>query len=203
MNRWSRHQTHNRPQRRGAWSNHRPDTRGVRNPATRCLNRSDRPDGHGRTYRRGFTLIEVVAGLALLGTLLVSITLAKGRFTRQRAVADRQIQAIAATESLLAQWWQDLSTFPRQDTGEVPGAADLSWHTSLIDDADAQDAGAVIVRMQINDQRQTESAASLIVIDLALPEVQDAEDEDDDVSPEQAVEQETDPAQEQETDDEL
>ena len=65
------------------------------------------------------TLIEVVGGLALLGTLLVAVLLAKAKYTRQAATADRKLQAVAAADELLTAWRQDPNALPRDGSGPV------------------------------------------------------------------------------------
>src|SRR6267142_1532167 len=57
-----------------------------------------------RGKARGATLIEALAGLVVLGTLLVSITIARGRFVRQRAVAEQKIAAATAVDALVSRW---------------------------------------------------------------------------------------------------
>jgi prepilin-type N-terminal cleavage/methylation domain-containing protein len=56
------------------------------------------------SVRRGVTLIEVLAGLVLLGTVLSSSLIARGRFLRQAADAERQLTAARAADSLMAYW---------------------------------------------------------------------------------------------------
>src|SRR4051812_8008804 len=85
-----------------------------------------------RRARRAMTLIEVVGGLALLGTLLVGVLLAKAKFTRQAATADRKLQAVSAADELLVAWRQDPLALPRDGVGTVPGGGgdrQLSWRT--------------------------------------------------------------------------
>src|SRR3954469_13058968 len=85
-----------------------------------------------RASRRGLTLVEVVAGLALLATLLVAVLGTKARVTRQWAHANRRLEAIAAADKLLAAWWATPATFPRKSSGNVAGDAGLSWRTTPV-----------------------------------------------------------------------
>jgi type II secretory pathway pseudopilin PulG len=82
--------------------------------------------------RLAMTLIEVVGGLALLGTLLVAVLLAKAKFTRQAATADRKLQAVAAADELLTVWRQDPNALPRDGSGSVAGDRQLSWRTRTV-----------------------------------------------------------------------
>lgn len=122
--------------------------------------------------RRGFTLIEVIAGLALLGTLLASITIARARYVRQRAHAQRRLTAVAVADSLLTGWWQDPQTLPRDGSGNViEGLQDMqwAWRTRSIDDTVALNAGVQIVRLEIRDGRSKGSVQPVVTVDVAVP----------------------------------
>src|SRR5688500_6139833 len=112
--------------------NGKPKPSSKRSPAT-----TPAPAGKPRpsprpTRRRGMTLVEVVGGLALLGTLLVAVLLARGRYIRQAAIADRRLQAVAAADALLAQWHQDPRSLPRAASGDVPGDGQFTWRTRTV-----------------------------------------------------------------------
>jgi hypothetical protein len=68
-----------------------------------------------RSARRGATLIEAAAGLALIGSLLVSTLLATAALERKQAAARRKLQACALAEEALA----SLGSRP----GAVPAAS--------------------------------------------------------------------------------
>lgn len=57
-----------------------------------------------RGLRTGLTLIEVVAGLALMGTLLVTIILSANSHLRQLRTVERKKAAIESLDKLLASW---------------------------------------------------------------------------------------------------
>jgi hypothetical protein len=101
------------------------------------------------------TLVEVVASLALLASLLVGLLLAKARYTRQAALAERRIEAARAADRLLAAWWADPPRFPRRGAGQIDGAADLSWRTSLVANPTLGELGAQVVRLEVLDDRPT------------------------------------------------
>ena len=56
------------------------------------------------TKRRGMTLIEVVVGLVILGTLVASVAIARGRALRQYARADLQLRAARVADQMLSHW---------------------------------------------------------------------------------------------------
>lgn len=69
------------------------------------------------TCLRSFTLIEVLAGLMILGTLLVSMILAKQSLLEQQARAHRKLDAVRLADALLS-YWQATST---NAPGPAPG----------------------------------------------------------------------------------
>jgi prepilin-type N-terminal cleavage/methylation domain-containing protein len=120
--------------------------------------------------RRGMTLVEVVASLALLASLLVGLLLAKARFTRQSALADRRIEAVRAADRLLTEWWADPARLPRHGAGRIDGPADLSWQTSLVANPALGELGAQVVRLEIIDDRTGATAAGgvLATVEVVL-----------------------------------
>ena len=80
------------------------------------------------------TLIEIVAGLALLTTLLVSILDIKAHLGRQMRQTERRRSAVAAADGLLAQWWQNPRTLPRSATGvtTAPSGETFAWRTAIV-----------------------------------------------------------------------
>jgi type II secretory pathway pseudopilin PulG len=122
------------------------------------------------------TLVEVVGGLGLLATLLVAILLAKARYTRQAADADRRLQAVAAADALLTAWRQDPRSLPRAGSGMVAGEGRFSWRTRTIANAAISEVGATVVRLEILDDRP-EAAANPAVTSVEFvvePEEADA-----------------------------
>ena len=99
------------------------------------------------------TLVEVVASLALLASLLVGLLLAKARYTRQSALADRRLEAVRAADRLLSEWWADPARFPRRGAGRVDVVSNLAWQTSLVANPTLGELGAQVVRLQIIDDR--------------------------------------------------
>src|SRR5216110_2439155 len=87
-----------------------------------------------RAHAAGVTLIEALAGLVVLGTLLVSITIARGRFIRQRAVAEQKIAAAAAIDVLVSKWMAGSgSAMPLTSAGPLDGLPNHTWHTRVLE----------------------------------------------------------------------
>ena len=87
---------------------------------------------------RGLTLVEVVAALALLGTLLSAMLLARGRYVRQNMRAQESVEAVAVTDALLEQWFnqqpvdvdelgpKEMTMFATNSSAEAEGDAEPS-----------------------------------------------------------------------------
>jgi type II secretory pathway pseudopilin PulG len=114
--------------------------------------------------RLAMTLIEVVGGLALLGTLLVAVLLAKAKFTRQAATADRKLQAVAAADELLTVWRQDPNALPRDGSGPVAGDRQLSWRTRTVANREVAALGAQTVRLEVLDDRAAGAVLATVEI---------------------------------------
>src|SRR5215210_5494241 len=100
--------------------------------------------------RRGMTLIEVLAGLALLAGLLVGVLAVKSRCARQWTHANRRLAAVAAADALLSAWWQEPASFPRSGAGTVEGNAGLAWRTRVVPNAQVNALGATTVRLEVS-----------------------------------------------------
>ena len=117
-----------------------------------------------RPGRRGLTLIEVVAALALMATLLVAVLAIKAGLARRRVAADRQLRAVAAADALLSGWWRDPATFPVDRSGVTPTDPSLTWSTLVLPNRDAARLGGRVVRVDVRD-----AAAVVASVDVLLP----------------------------------
>ena len=100
--------------------------------------------------RIGTTLIEVLAGLVVLGTLLVSVTMARARFLHQWSDADRRLVAIHAADAMISGWIAGPpQSIPLRSEGVLEKASDLRWRTSVIRDPQAASLGALVVRTEV------------------------------------------------------
>ena len=86
----------------------------------------------GRPRDRALTLVEVLGGLALLGSVLAAMLVAHGRLTRQHGQAIEHRRAVAATDRMLKRWWQDLEKLPRRGSGRLEGTDQLHWRTRVM-----------------------------------------------------------------------
>lgn len=94
---------------------------------------------HLRTARLGMTLVEVVVGLLLLSTLLVGLLTAFGQHAKQIRRSRIRMEAICATDQLMAEWFSESGRLPYEDQGEVEGHEEFTWQItpkeSLLDES--------------------------------------------------------------------
>jgi type II secretory pathway pseudopilin PulG len=113
------------------------------------------------------TLVEVVVGLVILGTLVASVAIARGRALRQYARADVQLRATRAADTMLAAWFNGSpDSIPLRGTGpliDVPGCV---WRTIPTRSAAAETMGAFNVRFEIYSR---EPGPPLLSIEFVVP----------------------------------
>ncbi len=103
---------------------------------------------HSRPRPRGATLIEVLAGLVVLGTVLSAVVIARGRFVRQWAVAEQRLDAVRAADGLIENWssgggW----AVPMRGEGLIEER--YLWRTMPVGDENARKLNAVVVRLEL------------------------------------------------------
>lgn len=113
--------------------------------------------------------------MAILGTLLVGIVMARARFTRQSADTLRTERAVRATDELIAQWWAGDDGVPIGQSGEMSagdGQASFEWQTREVPNTEIEKLGARVVRVEVRPQEiQQEDLEEqpLVSVDLVLP----------------------------------
>ena len=75
------------------------------------------------------TLIEVLASLAILSTVLVGLIMAKARHSRQSTEASERIEACHLADQLLQLWWTGPDGVPTNSSGPIEGKPDWQWQT--------------------------------------------------------------------------
>lgn len=124
---------------------------------------------------RGLTLIEVVAAIAILGTLLVGVVLAKSRHTRQAALAQTKMQAVLLTDELIAGWWDSIEGVPIGDEGGFTETDALRWETRLVNNSPIASLGARVVRVEVHEderdlRNREEKDEPVLIVDLVVPD---------------------------------
>ena len=78
------------------------------------------------------TLVELVAGLTLLASVLVGVLLAFAAHQRQARSALKRTAACNAADQLLSNWYADQERVPRNARGSIGGAVPMVWTTRTI-----------------------------------------------------------------------
>ena len=108
------------------------------------------------------TLIEVLAGLVVLGTLLAAVSIARGRFLTQWADADRRLVVTHSADILLAHWLTDpIRNVPLAGSGPLDDAPGYDWRTVVLTDPASARIGAMTVRLEVFDHRPTNTGGSM------------------------------------------
>jgi prepilin-type N-terminal cleavage/methylation domain-containing protein len=114
------------------------------------------------------TLIEVLAALAILGVVLVSIVTCRARYVHQFSLARAKLEAIAAIDQLFAQARQKQGPFDVSATGAIPGHPEwILRRTVMVDDPDGLE-GFQVVRLSV--QPIELPGHDIVAIDLVVPQ---------------------------------
>ncbi len=123
--------------------------------------------------RAGVSLIEVIAAIAIMGTILAGVVMSKARHTRQIALTQRTQQAVLATDQLITNWWASKEGVPVGTSGTISDGL-LAWETYTIPDRKMQALSARVVRVSVYENVVDEQAAvtldALVTVDLVLPD---------------------------------
>lgn len=122
--------------------------------------------------RNGVTLVEVVASLVLLATLVTSMLLAYSAHHRQALLAIRKQKAIEVADEMLATWYASTEpTVPRNGSGTVLGSDGLVWRTSVVHQNVVETLPVEVVRLQVLRAEGGARAGSspLAQVDVVVP----------------------------------
>lgn len=128
-----------------------------------------------RQFRRRFalTLVEVIAGLVLLTTVLSAVFIARGRFLQQFADAERKLQATRAVDSMIGQWLAGpVDRVPLNGSGFLEGVSGCRWTTSRVTSGEARNLDIRIVRLEVQRTEPALPTADRLVlaVEFALPQ---------------------------------
>jgi hypothetical protein len=116
------------------------------------------------------TLIEVLASLVMLATLLAGLLTAYGAHQRQLRRAEQRLAAIQAADELLAGWYGPRERVPRNANGLLPGTPPWRWRTRAVQRSFVEVLPVEVVRLELfpamASMAETEPAAQ---VDLLLP----------------------------------
>lgn len=121
-----------------------------------------------RPHRSGLTLLEMLAGLALLGTLASTILIGRGRALAQWSRASRRIEATRVTDELLTQWWldRDMPINKRGQYDDPASGLTWNWQTRMLKQPKDSPWELTLVRLQV---APIDSTHAMATVDLAWP----------------------------------
>ena len=119
-------------------------------------------------HRPAFTLIEVVLGLTLMGTVLVGSILAFSRHRRQLAIAESRVEATQLADRLLTRLSAMPDGVPLRSQGRIPGYPGLFWKTSVVRLASPFETPIRIIRLEIRDAASRQ-VSPLVSVEIAKP----------------------------------
>lgn len=136
-------------------------------------------------HRQAFGLLEVVASLAILGSVISLLLVSRADHVRQWRTANQQIEAVQLADQLLAHWTQGDAGIPRNASGLVSDiltdtAAGLGanqaatrWQTVVIPNATADEVGCEVIRVElwvpVNQNANVESVAFVDAAAQSIP----------------------------------
>ena len=130
----------------------------------------NRPSSPSSARSRGLTLVELLAGLVVLGTLLTMVVTARGRFVEQWADADKKLAATRELESRVTSWIDRPTSMPRVPSeGPLTTVPTHRWRTQYVADPAATDLFTRVVRVEVLPARSTRSHSKpLVAVEFLL-----------------------------------
>ena len=115
------------------------------------------------------TLIEVLAALMLMSSILVALITARGRLLSQHTQAMAKQEAVRVADELLATWWNtDPPAIPMEGEGDVLGHPGWVWRTSEVGLV-AEGLPVQTIRLAIIDERNPSDPNELVRVDVLAP----------------------------------
>lgn len=114
--------------------------------------------------RPGFTLLEVVVALALMGSVLVASLLAFSQHRKQLSMAEKRIQATIIADQLVSKLSSQRDGIPIGAQGIVAGKTNWVWQTSRVGTATLATVPLQVLRFQILEMGRTPT--QLVTVDL-------------------------------------
>ena len=132
-----------------------------------------------RTHHRltsslsGLTLIEVVASVALLSTLLVGLLSSHAKHLRQINTAHRTNQAIELTDQLLARWFASDDPLPRDKASRFAENPTLYWRSTVRSQLRDTEWACDTLAIEVFSDDQQQPLLTVVVLDSPEPSVDD------------------------------
>lgn len=126
----------------------------------------------------GVTLVEVIAALAIIATLVIVTLGAHSRLVKQWHRADLCLQGVDVAESLMSEWWENPQKIAHNDRGEVEEPKGWRWVTHSIHDEQLKDNNLEIVQLEVFPPKSSKYANTpALTLDFILDAPPDEEEE--------------------------
>ncbi len=102
-----------------------------------------------RAAHRGFSLLEVVAGLVLMASVLSVVLVSYGRQHRRNRDAQALMLAVDLADNLLLGWTESQQGVPLHDAGVMPGYRGWLWRTQVLRVEQRMGVSLPIVQLEI------------------------------------------------------
>ena len=116
--------------------------------------------------RSGMTLIEVLAGIVLLSTLLAMVVISAGRFSASIRRSDRRLEAARLLDDQLARWYAESGRLPLDGEGSLAGGEEaFRWRVTRLTGG----IEGLPVRRVLVEVLATKSGDVLVALELLEP----------------------------------
>ncbi len=103
-------------------------------------------------FRKGMTLVEVVAAIMLLTVLMVGIVSAFSTHRDQIELAQETVAAIQVADIVLDEWYNNAEPIPLNQSGRLDSYPNLAWQTSVTQQAVLAGVDVFHVEFQVYSQ---------------------------------------------------
>jgi len=118
---------------------------------------------------RGFSLIEVVASLMLMGILMTSALMAYGSHAAQIRKANDRLAAIDACDALISDWMQRPSAFEGHTSGILNRPQQqYRWRRFVLNSHAANRFDAQVVRWEMYQQPRNKHSEPIVTLDVLV-----------------------------------
>lgn len=131
--------------------------------------RSKQPAAANGSREAGFTLIEVVVGLVIMASVLVTSLMAHRSHQRQLAGAKAKLTAVVLADDLLQQWSVVRSGIPLAGSGPILGKPNWFWQTQLVGIAAPAGAEVKVIRLEIAERTPTGTIRRHCKVEVVKP----------------------------------
>lgn len=105
-----------------------------------------------QSKRLAFTLIEVIAGLILMGSLVASGLVALSSHQHAILLAKQKLQANQIAEMLLTNWYEVQGRVPLRDQGIIGSQCEWIWRTQPVGLRSVCGLEASVIRLEVLGQ---------------------------------------------------